>query len=655
MSKHLPQKESRHLKAPEVKRPRRTARETRATVREHPAFDLTKKNIAVTAGAALLFTGALIAGFTGWLGAAVYAVPLVLAGIAVAMRAVEEAFGGNYLEESIFVIVASAAAYATGQFAAGAGVMVLYRAGKLLDAAAAALDKKMYAGMKMRLPQSINICGERGIEEKQPQQAAVDDEFIVQPGEMLALDGVVVEGMSALDASALTGSADNFTVAVGSRVMSGCINVSAPIRVRAEKIFADSTASRVCDALEGAHKFRADLEKRIERFAGIYTPVLVGLGLVSAVIPPIFTGAWKDWISRGTVLLVLSGTSALSVAAALSYVGAVAVSAKNGIIVKGTRFVEALAKAKTMIFNKTGTLTEGRYAVLDVVPHGVSENELLYAAAMAEQYSRHPIARAICASCGGFEREARSAVKMEEIPGRGVSTVVQGKHIFVGNAALLEEHSIHCEIPRRGGAAMHVAVNGAYCGYIVVSDRVREGAFDAIEELRVLGVRNTVLLTDDIRSVARPVASALNFEMVKSEQTPESKISAVEYLIATKPERSTLAVVCDRAGDAQALERADVGISIAALDSEAAFESADILIMADDLRLVPAAVRIAKRAYDAAVQNTAAFSALRLLMIILALCGVLPILAAAVTDFLASALIFINTYRTLGRQGHTRF
>ncbi len=286
----------------------------------------------------------------------------------------------------------------------------------------------------------------------------------------------------------------------------------------------------------------------------------------------------------------------------------------------------------------------------DVVPKGVTDYELLLIAARAEQYSDHPIGRAICAACGSFERDARETVKTEIIPGRGISTVVRGMHIYVGNAALLEEHAIHCDIPRRGGAAIHVARNDSYCGYFVMNDRVREGAFDAMEELRVMGVRNTVLLTDDVRSVARTVASSLNFEMVKPEQTPESKVSAVEYLLATKPEHSALAVVCDRASDTEAMERADVGISLASLGSAAALSSADVLIMADDLRRLPEAVRTAKNAYDSARQNALAFAGVRLLLVILAVCGAVSAFPAVAADMAASVLILANAYRTVHKK-----
>ena len=650
MSKHLQQKE-RHLKMPEIRKPRRAAKANRLAAREHPDFGFTKRNIIETLLSAALYIGACFTHFDGWISLAVFAVPFLAAVYTVAVRAAEEAAAGDYLNESILVIAAAIAAFALGQFSAGSVVMVLYRVGRLLEAAAVNTSRKIYAEMKKRLPDSINVETEAGLEKMHPQEAGVDDIFVAAPGEMLALDGIVIEGMSSLDISMLTGETENITVAPGSRAISGCINVSAPLRIRAETIFAESTAAKICAALENVQKYKSNHEKYIERFERIYTPAAAAMALLIALLPPIFNGEWRTWISRGVVILVLSNTAALSVTAALSYLGASAIAAKCGIVIKGTRFVEALSRAKTMVFNKTGTITEGKYTVLDVVPRDkMTDYELLCIAAAAEQRSEHPIAKAICAACGGFEREVEGEVKTENIPGRGVSSVVRGKHVYVGNAALLEEHGIHCDIPKRGGAAIHVAVDDVYCGYIIVSDRVREGAFDCLEELRVLGVQNTVMLTSDVRSIARPVAASLNFEMVKPELMPEGKVSAVEYLRATKPDRTSLAYICDRASDADVLERADVGVTLAAIGSDAAFDSADVLIMADELRKLPESVRICRQAADAAWQNSAVFAGARLLLLILGVSGALSISGAAAADFIVSVLMFANSYRTIFRK-----
>lgn len=645
MSKHLPRKENSHLKMPEAKKSRKNIPDSRLEAREHPDFGFTKRNIIETAVSAVLFAAACVIPAEGMTEFAVFIVPFLAATHSVFIRAAERCAAREFFNESVIVILASVISFAVGQFAGGAAVMVFYRGGTLIEAAAGNINKKMYAEMRKRLPESVSIETDEGVVRTQPQSAAVDDIYRAEAGEMLGLDGVVIEGMSALDASALTGTAENITVNEGARVYSGCVNISAPLRIKAKKIFAESTATRVCDALESAPRYKSGLEKVVARFERIYTPAAVVLALVFALIPPIFGGAWKTWISRGVIFLVLANTYAMTATTAQAYLGAIAVAAKNGVVIKGTRFVEALSRIRTMIFNKTGTLTEGKYIVTDIVPKEGTEIDLLRVAAAGEQKSQHPIARAICAAAG-IERGGDD-IKTEEIAGRGVSTIVHGRHIYVGNAALLEEQGIHCDVPKRGGLAIHVALDDKYLGYIHVADKVREGAFDSIEALRVMGVEKTVMLTADVRSVSRPVASALNFEMVKPEQSLENKISAVEYLLATKAERSSLAYVCDKASDADALERADVGISIAALGSESSLDRADVLIMADDIRFLPETVRIARNASNAALYNTVAFIALRVIMLIFAVSGLLSVVAAAGIDLAATVLMFANSYRTV--------
>lgn len=647
MSKHLPPKEKKPIIDSDKLRLPRVITGKRVKARVHSDFGFTKRNIIETAVAIALYTAACFTHFDGWIKLAVFAVPFAAAAYTVVIRAIEEISAGEYLDDSVLIIAASVAAFAIMQFNAGAAIMVLYRVCKLLEAAAYSISDKIYDKMNMRLPDGLNVETQDGLENIFPQDAERGMIFVVEPGEMIALDGVIIEGMSAVDISMLTGGDETVTVSKGDRVRAGSINVSAPLRIRVTKLFEDCTVARMCGALNNAQKYKSKHEKIIERFERIYTPVLAATGLLAAVVPPIFNGEWRSWIGRGIILLILSNTAAISATTALSYLGAVAAAAKRGVVIKGTRFVEALYRAKTMVFNKTGTITEGKYSIIDVVPSCMTEEDLLCLAALAEQKSEHRIAKAIKDACAGFNVDAQDECKMETIPGRGVSTIVRGRHIYVGNAALLEEHSIHCSVPRRAGTAIHVALNDKYCGYIILSDKVRDGAFDALEELRVLGVRETVMLTADVRSVARPVAASLNFEMVKPELTPEGKISATEYLLATKPERTSLAYVCDMVGDAEALERADVGVSLAALSSENAIEAADVLIMADDLKLLPTAVRVCKLASEAAIENSLLFAAERILLVILALCGALPIIAAAVVDLVCTALMFINTFRNI--------
>lgn len=618
------------------------------TAREHPEFDFTKRNIAETAGSLVLLLVACALGLDGWAKLVAFAAVLLAAFYTVLFRAIDELANKNILDECYPVIIASAAAFAIGDYCAGAAVMVFYRVAKLLEGAADRVSRKMQIGMKIELPKNVKVLLEDGTTETVRAHAAEIGNIIeVEPDEMFALDGVIIDGLSAVDISTLTDSADNYNIRHGSHVFSGCVNKDATVHVKITRTFDDSTAQRICHAQENVQRYKTKLEKYVETIEAWLIPAIMLAAILLALIPTILTGDYKEWIGRAAVLLALSNTAVLSASVSLCFLGAVAVLAKRAVFVKGTRFIEVLARTKTMVFNKTGTITEGRYIVTDYAPDGISEYELILTAARAEQYSGHPIGRAICVACGAFEHDPRDKVRSESIPGRGISTFVGDDHIYVGNAALLEEKGVHCNIPHRTGTAIHVALNGTYCGYLILNERVREGAFDTMEELRVLGVHNTVLLTDDVRSIARQVASSVSFDMVKSEQTPEKKVSAVEYLLATKPDRSALAVVCDRASDTEALERADVGISIASLGVPAAHDSADILIMADELRRVPLAMRVSKLAYHAAAQNVIAIVTVKFLLILLGALGGISILPAAVIDIVASAAVLLNAYRTV--------
>lgn len=647
MSKHLPKKENKHVKEPARRPAARSAKEPRRADRGRDIpLGLERDSIIETAAALALLIAACILPQEGWLGACIFAVPFAAAAYRMARHALDAILRRDFTDECVLLLIASIAAFAAGEFAAGAAIAVIFRVGKLIEAYAARLIARLNAGMLLTPGEVVHVEVDGMPAERAPRDVAVGDIMLVDVGEMVIIDGVVIDGMSELDAALLSGASESYTVAADSRAYAGCVNVSAPLKIRAERPYEASMPARVNDALANAARYKAALIKRFETFSKYYTPVLAVAAIILAIVPPIFSGEWRLWIGRAALLLCLTGVSLPEISITLAYTGALALLAEGRVIVKGTRFIEALAKAATMVFNKTGTLTDGTYSVAEVAPVGMTEDELLLLAARAEQYSPHPIARGIIRACGAFARDSAQDVKMEEIPGRGVSTIVRGKHILVGNAALLEEQGIECPMPRRrSGAAIHVALNDKYCGYIIVNDRVREGAFDIMEALRVLGVKNSVLLTADVHSVARTVAASLNFEMVKAEQTPDRKISAVEYLLATKPERTSLAVVSDRASDKEALARADVGITLAAAGAHDALDCADVLIMANDLARLPEAMRTARLAHGAAVQNVLAFSAVRVLLIALGIAGGISIIGAALIDLACACALLANAYR----------
>ncbi|MGI5976525.1 MAG: HAD-IC family P-type ATPase [Candidatus Limivicinus sp.] len=645
MAKHLPPKKSKHLKEPEP-RQNFSAKAERSAHSDDISERLSKKNLLLGALSLCLFIAAcFIPTEDPWLQLIFFAVPYIVLAVPVFVRAAGFAAALNLLEDDIIVSIASLAAFGIGQFAAGALIMLLYTAARMLEALGEKRQKKLQCGMKIELPELAITETDKGFEEKPVQELAQGDVVIVKAGEIIPVDGVVLEGMSSLDSSPLTASDEAVVASVGGEVVSGCRNITSDIKVLVNRIYTESAAYVANEQRERSARYNTKHEKFVSGFVKYYVPVITAAALLAAVLPPIFNREWREWIGRAVVLLALSGCFGLEISVELSYLRGVAVLAGKGIVAKGYRFLESLAGTKTVIFNKTRTLTEGRYTVSEVVPKDISGEELLAAAAQAEKLSSHPIARAICRAGSGFIADDSTRIKMEEIPGRGVSSIVGDRHVFVGNAALLEEHGIHCAIAKKGGAAIHVALNGVYCGYILVNDRIRSGAFDALEALRVQGVKNMVMLTADSRSVARPIASSLNLDMVKAELTEEAKTSAVEYLNATKPEKSSLTFVSDGSGEAEALGRADVGIATGSLGDIEALDCADIIIMDDDIRLVPETLRISKNVCFTAGVSIILTIAAKLLLSALALFGKLSIIPAVSIDFAIFAITLLGAFR----------
>lgn len=645
MGKHLPPSENKHLKNPGPSYFNIPLKDEQSAHGQDAEQALSPLMLALAGVSALLLLLGLCLSGREKLSMILYIGSFAAAGIPCFLRAFEKLCRIKLLEDEVLVSLAGILAMALGRFGAAAAVMCFYASTVLM---CAFVEKKISAvmtGMRIALPETVRVEGESGIEEIAPELLVEEDIIQIAPGETVAADGVILEGMSSLDLSPIAGAGVTRTVSTGNWVLSGSINLSAPLRVRVEKLHMDSTAVVLSELLEKSGKYKSSISKFSERFSRYFTPICLIAAFLIGILPPAFSGEWRRWLSCAAVLLAISGCETLIRSAELVFSAAVAESAVNGVIVKGVRFLESLAKTRTFIFNKTGTLTEGRYYLIDLEPRGIDENELLSLAAAAERYSRHPIAAAICraegTACGVHDTEGC----FEEIPGRGVSVWLDKKHVFVGNAALLEENGISCDIPKKGGAAIHLALNGKYCGYLLVGDKIREAAFDSIEALRVLGVQNVVMLTADMRSVARPVASSLNVDMVKAELGDAGKVSAVEYLLATKAERSQLAFVGNGAEDEEALCRADVGISLGALGSQAAIESADIMIMSQDLRKLPESMRIAVSAYTAAGSNLLVSVASKLVLALLAVFGVIGIVPAVFIDLAVTAFCFGNSLR----------
>ena len=600
--------------------------------------------------APVVFAAVLLAALSflpaeGWMKCVAFLIPFVIAGFAILMDAIDKLIDRKYFEAEQITLIAAIVVFAIGFYTEAVLLLILFRVVRLLETFVSERCGAALKALPEIKPDTANVETAEGVLNVEPDYVNVGDIIQVPAGERIPLDGIIVEGVTTVDTSAISGQARPWDVAVGYKVYSGCTNVTAPIRVRVTKSFEQSTAARLVRMSEKAAQFRSSQESFIRKFISVYTPSMLALALVLAVVVPMFNAEWLEMLRRAVIVLICACPSAAVISVSLAYIKSIGAAAKLGIFVKGEDCIESMAMAETMVFDKTGTITEGRYVITDVFPVNMTERELLTTAASAEVFSRHPIAYALREAVGIRSAKDMKVTQVEEIPGRGVSAIVGDELVYVGNTALLEEHGISCELPSRSGAAIHVAVDGKYCGHILVADRIRSGAFDALESLRVQGIKKMVLLTGDVLSVARPLASKLNFDMLRAELKPEDKLSALAYLMSNKGSKSSVAFVGDGYNDRALMERVDVGIAMGALGSEAAFMSADVLVMDRDIRKLPKAIGISKLASHISLENIAAGICVNLVAAVLGAAGILSVTAAVIVCFAVSAAVLVNTLR----------
>lgn len=600
--------------------------------------------------APVVFAAVLLAALSflpaeGWMKCVAFLIPFVIAGFAILMDAIDKLIDRKYFEAEQITLIAAIVVFAIGFYTEAVLLLILFRVVRLLETFVSERCGAALKALPEIKPDTANVETAEGVLNVEPDYVNVGDIIQIPAGERIPLDGIIVEGVTTVDTSAISGQARPWDVAVGYKVYSGCTNVTAPIRVRVTKSFEQSTAARLVRMSEKAAQFRSSQESFIRKFISVYTPSMLALALVLAVVVPMFNAEWLEMLRRAVIVLICACPSAAVISVSLAYIKSIGAAAKLGIFVKGEDCIESMAMAETMVFDKTGTITEGRYVITDVFPVNMTERELLTTAASAEVFSRHPIAYALREAVGIRSAKDMKVTQVEEIPGRGVSAIVGDELVYVGNTALLEEHGISCELPSRSGAAIHVAVDGKYCGHILVADRIRSGAFDALESLRVQGIKKMVLLTGDVLSVARPLASKLNFDMLRAELKPEDKLSALAYLMSNKGSKSSVAFVGDGYNDRALMERVDVGIAMGALGSEAAFMSADVLVMDRDIRKLPKAIGISKLASHISLENIAAGICVNLVAAVLGAAGILSVTAAVIVCFAVSAAVLVNTLR----------
>ena len=579
----------------------------------------------------------------------IFTTAYLLVGLKVIKLAIKGFLTRNFFNENLLLTIATLGAYAIMEYPEATGVMLFYRVGEYLQDLAINRSRRSIRSLLKLKSEYANLKLDGKMLKVKPEDVNVGDLLIVRPGEKIPLDGIVVEGASTIDTSALTGESIPKIVKPGDEVLSGTINLNSLLVIKATKEYSQSTVARILDLVEKASSRKAKTERFITRFARYYTPAVVSLAILIATLPPIITGdPLAVWVYKALVLLVISCPCALVLSIPLGYFSGLGKSAKNGILVKGSNFLDLVASLKTVVFDKTGTLTKGVFKVSRIVPkNGFSEEELLRYAALAEAYSSHPIAQAIRAA-SPHKIEEGLIRGYEEIPGYGVRAKADGVFIIVGNDKLLHRENIEhdlCDVAE--GTVAHVVINNKYAGYIVISDELKEEAYETIKELRKLGVSKILMFTGDSRHVAKSVAEKLKLDGYYAELLPKDKVRLVEELCNASGKKGTVAFVGDGVNDAPVIARADVGIAMGALGSDAAIEIADLVIMDDKLTKVPLAIRTARKTKGIVMQNIVLALLIKLFFISLGVLGRATMWEALFADVGVTLITVLNSARIL--------
>ncbi len=598
-------------------------------------------------GAALLIAVILIPA-QGLLKCALFLLPYLTVGYDTLWKALRGCLRGQIFDEDFLMAVASIGALIIGEYPEAVAVMLFNQIGVLFESYAVGKSRKSIAALMDICPDRANLEKDGEIMEVFPEEVAVGDYIIVKAGEKIPLDGIIEEGATTVDTAALTGESMPRTLSEGDEVISGTVNLTGLIRVRVTKIFEESTVSKILELVENASSKKAKAENFISKFSRFYTPAVVSAAVLLAVIPPLFDGAWSSWIYRALTFLVISCPCALVISVPLTFFGGIGGASKCGILIKGGNYIEALSRCETVVFDKTGTLTKGTFDITSIHAETYTdENTLLYYAAIAESNSNHPIAKSICARFG--ERNFPvSLSEVTEISGKGVSVRTEaGEEILVGNEKLMLERKISYQAVSEIGTVVYVAVNGKFFGSIVISDEIKSTSAEAIENLRKAGIRKTVMLTGDSEKTGTAVARTLGIDEVHAELLPADKVSHAEMLLHGKNPRKTLAFVGDGINDAPVLSRADIGISMGAIGSDAAIEASDIVLMDDDPKKIALAIRIAKRTLSIAYQNIIFALGVKGIVLLLGALGYVGMWAAVFADVGVSVIAILNAMRVL--------
>lgn len=588
---------------------------------------------------------------------AVYMVPYLVISYDILKKAFKGIIKGQVFDENFLMAVASVGAvaiavYENGSYNEAVAVMLFYQIGELFQSYAVGKSRRSISELMDIRPDYANIEVDGKIEQVDPDEVEVGSIIVVSAGEKIPIDGVIVEGSTTLDTAALTGESVPRSVKESDEVISGCINLTGTVRIRTTKPFGESTVSKILDLVENSSSKKSKSEQFISKFARIYTPAVCGGALALALLPPVVSliigkdAMWLTWIYRALTFLVISCPCALVISIPLSFFAGIGGASKEGVLVKGSNYLETLSKTKIVVFDKTGTMTKGNFEVTEIAPVGVESNELLRFAAYAESYSSHPISKSI-KSAYGKEIDNAKISDVNEISGNGVLAVVDGKKVAAGNSKLMDKLGVEYTACSKVGTVVYVAVDGKYCGYILISDALKPTSVSAVKAMKDCGVRKTVMLTGDSKKVADAVAKELGADEVYSELLPADKVSQVERLLADKGEKEKLAFVGDGINDAPVLSRADIGIAMGALGSDAAIEAADIVLMDDDPMKISKAIKISSKCLRIVNENIYFALGVKALCLILGAVGIANMWVAIFADVGVMVLAVLNAIRAL--------
>ncbi|WP_207719901.1 heavy metal translocating P-type ATPase [Clostridium algidicarnis] len=609
---------------------------------------MTKRLWRIIIGAAVLVAATIINFNNEWLQIALFIISYIIVGGDVVKRAVKNIFKGQVFDENFLMSIATIGAFFIGEYPEGVAVMLFYQVGELFQSYAVGKSRKSIASLMDIRPDYANVKKGDELVKVDPDEVQIGDIIVIKAGEKIPLDGKVIEGSSMIDTSALTGESVPREVEVGSDILSGCININGVITAEVTKEFGESTVSKILDLVENASSKKSNSEQFITKFARYYTPVVVIIAVFLAIIPPlVIDGAtFSDWIYRALAFLVVSCPCALVISIPLSFFGGIGGASKKGILVKGSNYLEALAETEIVVFDKTGTLTKGVFNVQEIHPEGVSKEELLELTAYVESYSNHPISLSLKRAYGKEIDNGRIS-DVEEISGHGVIATVDGKKVMAGNIKLMKMMDIPYFKGELIGTAVHVAVNNKYIGYILIADEVKEDSAQAIKELKAANIKQTVMLTGDNKSVGSKVAKELGLDKVYAELLPADKVEKLEELFSQKSTKGKLAFVGDGINDAPVLARADIGIAMGGLGSDAAIEAADIVIMTDEPSKIATAMKISKKTLKIAHQNIVFAIGIKIIVLILSAFGITTMWAAIFADVGVTIIAVLNAFRAL--------